>query len=656
MFSLKKLFKKDTISEQEVVSQDSEYEILEITELSFIQTAKIWLQNFFRVKKHVIITAVSGGAVVVAVAGIVITVSVVSRIGKQKSTDVAAAIEDTSTQMETAEEMKAPVLSLYLEAVADENTITASVYGEDGEILSGHNLVFNLLSGSKEDNEEKIEKLKSAYAGQNVEDVDKEVYEDDDKDGTVLMPDLETGTYTLVVQAEEGYKTPDAAEATVETFAVMDDIMEKVVADSAATQKEDPSKHRSNSSPAVSVPETTASAGQVNVTALKKSGDNIIYKITGRSTMQLTDDEAARYTAGSVLIDDHSVSAYSGYIYETGKIQITGGQADVVTKFLVPERNISAENVEMINNTTVFADNLKKTAAGTKETQSETKTTGESTKSEETTKGENTKPSDNQSMAARKNYVLLSLEAETETVYADGWQNIQGKTYYFRNSQAVTGWNQIDGLQYYFNGDGSLGSHLVIDVSTYNGDIDWNRVKEAGIDYAIIRVGYRGYETARLVKDKRFDTNMSNATAAGVKVGAYIVTQAVNTNEAVEEASFIISSCSGYNVSLPLAIDVESAGNGSGRGDKISVAERTAVINAFVQTIRGAGYSAMVYANKDWMTNRINAGGLASGSTVWLAQYRSSCTYGGSYQMWQFTESGSIPGISGNVDMSAWKY
>lgn len=656
MFSLKKLFKKDTISEQEVVSQDSEYEILEITELSFIQTAKIWLQNFFRVKKHVIITAVSGGAVVVAVAGIVITVSVVSRIGKQKSTDVAAAIEDTSTQMETAEEMKAPVLSLYLEAVADENTITASVYGEDGEILSGHNLVFNLLSGSKEDNEEKIEKLKSAYAGQNVEDVDKEVYEDDDKDGTVLMQDLETGTYTLVVQAEEGYKTPDAAEATVETFAVMDDIMEKVVADSAATQKEDPSKNRSNSSPAVSVPETTASAGQVNVTALKKSGDNIIYKITGRSTMQLTDDEAARYTAGSVLIDDQSVSAYSGYIYETGKIQITGGQADVVTKFLVPERNISAENVEMINNTTVFADNLKETAAGTKETQSETKTTGESTKSEETTKGENTKPSDNQSMAARKNYVLLSLEAETETVYADGWQNIQGKTYYFRNSQAVTGWNQIDGLQYYFNGDGSLGSHLVIDVSTYNGDIDWNRVKEAGIDYAIIRVGYRGYETARLVKDKRFDTNMSNATAAGVKVGAYIVTQAVNTNEAVEEASFIISSCSGYNVSLPLAIDVESAGNGSGRGDKISVAERTAVINAFVQTIRGAGYSAMVYANKDWMTNRINAGGLASGSTVWLAQYRSSCTYGGSYQMWQFTESGSIPGISGNVDMSAWKY
>ena len=105
MFSLKKLLKKDTISEQQAASQDSEYEVLEVTQLSFIETAKIWLRDFFRVKKHIIITAVSGGAAVLAVAGIVITVSVVSRIGKQKSTDVAAAIEDTSTQMETAEEM-----------------------------------------------------------------------------------------------------------------------------------------------------------------------------------------------------------------------------------------------------------------------------------------------------------------------------------------------------------------------------------------------------------------------------------------------------------------------------------------------------------------------------------------------------------------------
>ena len=101
---------------------------------------------------------------------------------------------------------------------------------------------------------------------------------------------------------------------------------------------------------------------------------------------------------------------------------------------------------------------------------------------------------------------------------------------------------------------------------------------------------------------------------------------------------------------------MESAGNGTGRGDKISVSERTAVINAFVQTVKNSGYSAMVYANKDWMTNKINAGSLVSGSNVWLAQYRSSCTYGGSYQMWQFTDSGLVSGITGHVDVSAWKH
>ena len=185
-------------------------------------------------------------------------------------------------------------------------------------------------------------------------------------------------------------------------------------------------------------------------------------------------------------------------------------------------------------------------------------------------------------------------------------------------------------------------------------DIDWYSVKASGINYAIIRVGYRGYETANLVKDKRFDYNMSQATAAGIKVGAYIVTQAVNTSEAVEEASFIVSACSGYNVSLPLIIDVESAGGGRGRGDKISTSERTAVINAFAQTVNSCGYSAMVYANKDWMENRINAGNISC--NVWLAQYRSTCTYTGPFAMWQFTDSSYVNGISGKVDMSAWKH
>ena len=99
----------------------------------------------------------------------------------------------------------------------------------------------------------------------------------------------------------------------------------------------------------------------------------------------------------------------------------------------------------------------------------------------------------------------------------------------------MTGWQNIDGLQYYFDGNGKLSSCTMIDVSTYNGDIDWNAVKAAGVDYAIIRVGYRGYGTARLVQDRRFEQNMRGAINAGIRVGAYIVTQAVLKLAAGEE-------------------------------------------------------------------------------------------------------------------------
>lgn len=605
---------------------------------------------------------VSVASVIFIATGVIIVTGITG--GKKHAAKEVAAIDQT----ETLGEVKAPTLSLYLEAVADENTITAKVYDEDGQVLTGHELVFNLLKGSKEENQAQIEKIKNTYVGQNVDDVEADKYDDDDKDGTVLMPDLETGTYTLVVQAEKGYQTPDATEATIETFEVMDNIMEKVVQDSAETQKEDPSRRRGSRSTAGVVPETTASQGSVGVTVLKKSGDSIVYKVKDSSNVSLTDQEISGLTSGSILIDkDGNNSSYSGYIYETGTVKVTEGEQKVITKFLVPENvymsadvNTGNEGIVLLADTAnadsgiaVAADTVSETSPAESSGQKES-TTGESNSQTATHPSESATTKPTESTAAKKKFVLLNVEAETESVYANGWQNIGGKKYYFQDSKAVTGWRKIDGLQYYFNSDGSLGSSLVIDVSTYNGDIDWNSVKASGIDYAIIRVGYRGYETARLVKDKRFDTNMSNATAAGVKVGAYIVTQAVNTSEAVEEASFIISACRGYNISLPLAIDVESAGGGAGRGDKISASERTAVINAFAQTVQSAGYSPMVYANKNWMSSYINAGSVSC--PVWLAQYNSTCTYGGSFLMWQFTESGSIPGISYNVDISAWKH
>lgn len=631
MFSIKNIIKKDKKEEQQIDSEG--YEILYVKELSKISIFRLKLIEFFKVKDHAMTVAVCLGSAVMVIVSIVITLAVVGT-REPHTTDIEVDAAVPVIQEETIQKLVA--MPLYLEAVADENTITAKVYDEDGEVLTGHDLIFNLLKGSKEENIEQIDKLKNTYAGQSVDGVETQAYEDDDKDGTVIMPDLDTGTYTLVVQAEECYETPEAAEATVETFAVMENIMEKVVTDTAVTQKEDPLKNRNNAGTSEVIKPVSyvdnAVSGSVSVSSVKKSGDNIIYSIKSTKKQNISDADISKYKADTIFVEENGNSnRYSGYIYEMGTVNVTGGTESVVTKFIV-QSNDNNETTQAVKETRT-ADNNKETESSKSEKETSTETSTE---------------------IKTASYVVMEVEAQIEYIYADGWQNIKGKNYYFENSQAVTGWKNIDGVQYYFNADGSQGSSLVIDVSTYNGDIDWYSVKASGINYAMIRVGYRGYETARLVLDKRFHNNMSQATAAGVKVGAYIVTQAVNTAEAVEEASFIVSACSGYNISLPLAIDVESAGNGRGRGDKISSSERTAVINAFAQTVNSSGYTATLYANKDWMNNRIYAGNVSC--SVWLAQYRSSCTYTGPFTMWQFTDKARVNGISGDVDMSAWKH
>lgn len=237
----------------------------------------------------------------------------------------------------------------------------------------------------------------------------------------------------------------------------------------------------------------------------------------------------------------------------------------------------------------------------------------------------------------------------------DGWVEIAGDMYYYENGTACTGWKQIEGIQYYFDDDGILSSELVIDVSTFQGTIDWDKVKASGIEYAMIRVGYRGYGSGKLVKDEQFERNIKEASRVGIKIGAYVFTQAINTQEAVEEASFIVKAVEGYNISLPLAIDVEYANGGNGRGDKHTPSERTAIINAFAKTVADAGYTPMVYASKSWLTDYIDTPNITGICKIWVAQYNDTCTYKGHFDMWQFTSKGSVSGIRGNVDVSAMK-
>ena len=234
-----------------------------------------------------------------------------------------------------------------------------------------------------------------------------------------------------------------------------------------------------------------------------------------------------------------------------------------------------------------------------------------------------------------------------------GWQTIDGYVYFYdKNGNYVTGDQVIQGARYTFGSDGKLSKSsgtMGIDVSKHNGNIDWNAVKNSGVSYVIIRCGYRGYSTGVLVEDPKFRTNIKGAKAAGLKVGAYFYSQAVNEVEAVEEASMAIDLVKGYGLNYPLFLDVEASG---GRADGISRETRTAVCKAFCQTVQNSGISAGVYANKNWFTEKINTASLTS-YKLWLAQYASAPTYTATrYDLWQYSSTGKVSGISTKVDMN----
>lgn len=189
-----------------------------------------------------------------------------------------------------------------------------------------------------------------------------------------------------------------------------------------------------------------------------------------------------------------------------------------------------------------------------------------------------------------------------------------------------------------------------IDVSKWNGEIDWDRAKNAGVQFAIVRAGYRGSVTGSLVQDIYFDANMKGAASAGVPVGVYFFTQAVNEVEAVEEASAVLAWIREYEITYPVFIDTEGAGGG-GRADSLDADTRTLVCEAFCRTIQNAGYEAGVYASRNWYDHNLHTRKLEN-YYIWLAEYRSVPLYQGYYRMWQYSSKGHVDGIEGNVDMN----
>ena len=254
----------------------------------------------------------------------------------------------------------------------------------------------------------------------------------------------------------------------------------------------------------------------------------------------------------------------------------------------------------------------------------------------------------------KKNGGKFYRKSSKDTGYTyTGWQTIDGSTYFFdKDGNKVTGEQVIQGAKYNFDSEGRLSAGsgtMGIDVSKWNGNIDWTAVRNSGVSYVIIRCGYRGSTGGSLIEDPTYRKNIKGAKAAGLQVGVYFFTQAINEVEAVEEASMVLNLISGQGVTLPVYLDVEASG---GRADGIGKDMRTRVCKAFCQTIQNSGYKAGVYANKTWFTSYINTASLTN-YKIWLAQYAATPTYTATrYDMWQYSSKGSVAGISGNVDMN----
>ena len=664
---------EEDLEELEIVYDDQDDNLLEIDEA--LEDSMVKESNAVSfARRWALSLSMTAAAVIIGVSSVV-----AANIRMKKSSNVTeAAVTEATTErflLLTEDYKKINFKTVSLEAVPEDKAITVSILNEELEPCEGVLFKAVAVKGTVDENRDflndvvKHEEIEEFDTSDSVPFVQ---VNDNDMDGVVKFDNLDESTYTVALLSSTGYNPVEPVEVSTISYEIIDDIIEKVVAESAETIKEDPENNRdipveetktaaTTATSTTKAPENSGST-VVDVENIKEVDGDIVYTVSYGETKQYTSEEINGLPSASVKVTSgDSVSELTGYVLSNGIKQVNGKDVEYIKQILVEADNSNVAYLGGFNFSIMrvltgsTTNNQNTTGSTTQQPTTQQPTTQQPTTQQPTTQQPTTQQPTTQ---AKKTYRVVNLEPVVEkkpqVVYDNGWQNIEGLQYYYQDGKPVTGWKEIDGIQYYFNGSGVLNSRTVIDVSRFNSSIDWNAVKASGVDYAIIRVGYRGYESGKLVMDSRFEENMQGAIAAGIKVGAYIVTQAVNTSEAVEEASFIVNACKKYNISLPLCIDVESAGGGAGRGDKISVSTRTAVINAFSQTIRSAGYTPMLYASKTWLENKINTGSVYGYCNIWIARYNDTLGYGSRYDMWQFTSSGSVNGISGSVDISAW--
>ena len=193
-------------------------------------------------------------------------------------------------------------------------------------------------------------------------------------------------------------------------------------------------------------------------------------------------------------------------------------------------------------------------------------------------------------------------------------------------------------------------SSVGIDISQWVEDIDFTAVKKYGVEYVILRLGYRGYTEGGLFSDENFEKYIKAAQKAGLKVGVYFVTQAISEDEAVEEAEYVLKYISGHKIEMPVYIDMEEVYD-TARTDELTADDFTRVAAAFCKKVEEAGYRGGIYANETWFNNKLDFDKIKH-YDIWLAKYSDTLSTDLAINMWQYSSEGTVDGTEMWVDMN----
>ncbi|MEZ3462510.1 MAG: glycoside hydrolase family 25 protein [Lachnospiraceae bacterium] len=198
--------------------------------------------------------------------------------------------------------------------------------------------------------------------------------------------------------------------------------------------------------------------------------------------------------------------------------------------------------------------------------------------------------------------------------------------------------------------DGKLVSKCGVDISANQGDVDFGKLKSAGCDFVMLKVGARGYSSGNIVSDENFQDNLKAAKKAGLDIGVYFCSQAVSKAEAREEADELLDAISGSSVKYPVAFVMETVDDDMARIEALDMADRTQVAKAFMDRVEDAGYKPMIYGDKEWLLTMVDMENLQD-YDVWFAQDSDEPEYPYEFGMWQYDSDASVKGISGDATM-----